>query len=820
SPLLPTMMGMPLEGKHKERVAGIEGEALEKLILKNLRDLITAAAVIRPLIILIEDLHWADTSSITFLESLFKLVKKNQILFINVFRPGHKETGDFIQEFLNENLQEDHITIKINPLIETESRKLIGNLLHNSSLPSEVCEMIIRKTEGNPFFIEEVIRSFIDDGIIEIKGNEFFITEKIHQANIPENINEVILSRVDKLDEKTKDLLKTASVIGRNFYYKVLEEAADTIGELDDRIEYLKDVQLIGESKQKEEIEFLFKHALAQQATYESIIQNTKKELHQKIARSIEKVFTENLHEHYGSLAYHYGKAENTEKTEEYLIKAGDEAMESGASTEAIGFFNKALKTLHNNPEPHIKTEKINQLEEKLAFVYLLKGMNREVVELTSRILPRYGFAIRQYGYAEKLVVIFFAIRIMFFLSRYERVKKRPPTDKEIRIIKLFFCRGYSLITINPTRYIREMLGHLFFARKIDVSKTFTGSSIWATPVVFFTVAGVSFRTSEKALALSKKYLDRKNIVSWVTNKEMEMVHNAMAGKWESDPEQEEFIKACISKGQFFEASIYLLYAAYSYIEKGEFRQAMHLVDTMLDIGDKYENSNLKAESLKIRTLFYLKIRKMDRANETGKEVLGFIKETGHAGFLFAMMCTKAQLQALTGEIEEAAALILKAEESLSKIGRFVIWRSKFFLVKSYVFMKLAKHEKDNKKRNEYWSTSLKASKNAIKSSKMVAPKAVEANRLRAIILWENEKNKAAFKSFKTTIKIGESFNARLELSRTYFELGKFLSDPKTKYNELNGHSVSHYLEKARAMFKDMDLQWDLVEYREFVKKV
>ncbi|MCK4676660.1 MAG: hypothetical protein KAT48_00885 [Bacteroidales bacterium] len=100
-----------------------------------------------------------------------------------------------------------------------------------------------------------------------------------------------ILSRVNKLDEKTKDLLKTASVIGRNFYYKVLEEAADTIGELDDRLGYLQEVQVISKSKKKEDIEFLFKHALAQQVTYESIVLNTKKELHLKIARSIEKVF-------------------------------------------------------------------------------------------------------------------------------------------------------------------------------------------------------------------------------------------------------------------------------------------------------------------------------------------------------------------------------------------------------------------------------------------------------------------------------------------------------------------------------------------------
>ena len=174
--------------------------------------------------------------------------------------------------------------------------------------------MIIRRSEGNPFFIEEVIRSFIDEGLIEVKNNNFIVTERIQFANIPETINKVILGRIERLDEKTKSLLRTASVIGRNFYYKVLEEAAQTIEELDTRLEYLKETQLLNEHKHKEDVEFLFKHALAQQATYDSILQETKKELHLKIARSIEKVFAEKIHEFYGVLAMHYGKAEVMEK--------------------------------------------------------------------------------------------------------------------------------------------------------------------------------------------------------------------------------------------------------------------------------------------------------------------------------------------------------------------------------------------------------------------------------------------------------------------------------------------------------------------------
>ncbi len=172
-----------------------------------------------------------------------------------------------------------------------------------------------------------------------------------------------------------------------NFYFKVLEEAADTIGELDDRIEYLKDVQLIGESKKKDEIEFLFKHALAQQATYESIILNTKKELHLKIARSIEKVFTENLHDHYGSLAYHYEQAKNLEKTEEYLIKAGDEAMKTAASAEAINHYKKVIKILNSDDIQEKDQKKIINIEENLAYAYYAQGLNRNAAELFTKVL-------------------------------------------------------------------------------------------------------------------------------------------------------------------------------------------------------------------------------------------------------------------------------------------------------------------------------------------------------------------------------------------------------------------------------------------------
>ncbi len=168
-PFVATMMGFILEGEARQRVKGIEGEALEKLILKNVRDLLSRAAQIRPIALVVEDAHWADLSSISFMESLFKLSRNHRLLFINVFRPGFKETGEHLKAFVKENLPEHGREITLKPLTEAESAELISNLLNQINLPEDIKNLIIRRSEGNPFFIEEVIRSFIDEGLVEVK---------------------------------------------------------------------------------------------------------------------------------------------------------------------------------------------------------------------------------------------------------------------------------------------------------------------------------------------------------------------------------------------------------------------------------------------------------------------------------------------------------------------------------------------------------------------------------------------------------------------------------------------------------------------------
>ncbi|MCJ7683093.1 MAG: AAA family ATPase, partial [Desulfobacteraceae bacterium] len=342
-PFVATLMGMKLSGRYADRIKGIKGEALEKLIIKNVRELLIKATEVTPLVIVAEDLHWADTTTIELLESLFRLAATQRILFVNVFRPGYKETGDRVTQTIKERLPMYYVEIELEPLDGGMSEALITNMLNIKGIHRAVIGQIVERSGGNPFFIEEVVQSFIDEGAVVLKNGAFEVTDKIGEIAVPHTINDVLMARIDGLEEKTRNLVKIASVIGRNFFYRVLVDVASTIEDIDGRLSHLKEVQLIRERRRMDEVEYLFKHTLVQEAAYESIIHRKRKELHLSVARSIEKIFGDRLHEFYGMLAYHYSRAEDLDMTEEYLIKAGEEALKSSASNEALHYYQEAL---------------------------------------------------------------------------------------------------------------------------------------------------------------------------------------------------------------------------------------------------------------------------------------------------------------------------------------------------------------------------------------------------------------------------------------------------------------------------------------------
>jgi serine/threonine protein kinase len=342
-PFAAALMGMKPVGKHAERIQGIEDREMKKLIMKYMRELMVKSAEQHPLVFIIENLHWADISSIQLLESFFRLAEKHPIFFINALRPGYKETGDHAVKTADLGCSRIHTKIYLQPLETKECEILIRILVRVDHIPPGTAAAITKRTEGNPFFIKEMVQSLLDEGAAKVTGGKFNLTEKFESVTIPKTIQDVLMARIDKLDILTKTLLKEASVIGRCFFHKVLAEVTETPENIDKRLQYLKEAQIIRERTRLGEIEYLFKHPLIREAAYESLLLKKKKYLHLKVAAAIGSVFPGKLSEFYGMLSMHYFRSENPGKAREYLIKAGEEALKPEVSKEAFNYYIDAL---------------------------------------------------------------------------------------------------------------------------------------------------------------------------------------------------------------------------------------------------------------------------------------------------------------------------------------------------------------------------------------------------------------------------------------------------------------------------------------------
>jgi tetratricopeptide (TPR) repeat protein len=815
-PFVATLMGMKLSGRYAERVKGIEGEALEKLILKKVRDLLIMATEINPLVIVAEDMHWADTSSIELMESLFRLAESQRILFVNVFRPGHKETGGRIVETIKENLHDYYVEIMLQPLDKRMSEALINNMLDITDLHHAVMDQIVKRADGNPFFIEEVVRSLIDEGAVVIKDGSYEVTEKIDTVIIPHTIHDVLMARIDRLEEKTRNLVKIASVIGRSFFYRILTEVANTVEDIDNKLEYLKDIQLIREQMRMQELEYLFKHALAQKAAYESILLQNRRELHLRVANSIEKVFKEKLHEFYGMLAFHYSSGDDLDKAEEYMVKAGEEALKASASSEALYYYQEALKLYQKKYRDEISHFKMAMLEKNIALAYQNKGHNVDAIEHFAKALEHFG----EKEPDNKILILFSILTSMISLIKnvYFPSKKenRPPSELENEIIDLMFKRSISLTLIDSTKFFINSLILLKKLIRYKLTEIKNGVEIFSSASMIFSLTGISFRLNRRMLGFIKRYIDESEKKKTFYFEFSRFWLNFLSGNWDIVYYQS-VEEVNLRYGEFYLVSYYLFgYTLYK-IERGDFKDVISLTDKLAEISDTYEDEGAKSLLYDINSKYLMKIRKPYEAlKEIDKEIAynqeHHVSQTPGLIYTFGL---KANIEILTGDLSGAEKTLnyvknLVQKESFLPPIYFIRYLMSQFLFDLNMLEKSVISTDSPIKKSKYRKKSLKSWKRLRAVVRKWAGDRTEAFRLMGVYYWILGKQKQALNWWIKSIKEGERLGARLELSRTYLEVGKRLLEPGSKYKELDGVKAKDYLDRARKQFIDMDLQWDL----------
>lgn len=344
-PYLATLLSLDVPGDLAERVKYLDGEAMGRQVFRTARRYFSCLAEERPLVVVFEDVHWLDQSSAALLEHLLPLVRDLPLLICCVGRPEPQSPMARWLEVAARYYADFHTKIALTPLSPSESTRLIRNLLKVDDLSASLRETILRKAEGNPFFVEEVIRTLIEVGalVFDKTTGRWQVTTQIEHVAIPDTLSGVIMARIDRLDEEMKGVLKLAAVIGRSFFYRVLRSLTHAEQELDRHLGGLQALELVREKSRVPELEYVFKHALVQEAAYESVLLQRRRELHQRVGECIEALFAERLEEFYGLLAYHFTRAEEWQKAQDYLFKAGDQAGKLAADAEALVHYQLAM---------------------------------------------------------------------------------------------------------------------------------------------------------------------------------------------------------------------------------------------------------------------------------------------------------------------------------------------------------------------------------------------------------------------------------------------------------------------------------------------
>ncbi len=344
-PFLASLISLEAKGVYAERVKHLDGEATGHQIYLAARRFFERLAASRPTVLLFEDLHWADQSSALLLEHLLPLVDRLPLLFLITSRPYRQSPLSAFRHVARRDHVGRYTELVLPPLSAADSTQLAHNLLDIDEMPADVRAMIVSKASGNPFFLEEIVRALIDTGAVvyNTADGRWQTTTKVKTLAIPDTVQGVIMARVDRLDRDVRRVLQAAAVVGRSFFYRVLVAVGYVDTALDHHLAELEQVELIRKKQAIPELEYIFKHALAQETTYQSILIRKRRELHAQVGHAIEELFVERLEEFYGVLAYHYASAEQWEKAQEYLFKAGDKAGQVAADSEALAHYQQAL---------------------------------------------------------------------------------------------------------------------------------------------------------------------------------------------------------------------------------------------------------------------------------------------------------------------------------------------------------------------------------------------------------------------------------------------------------------------------------------------
>jgi class 3 adenylate cyclase/tetratricopeptide (TPR) repeat protein len=331
----------------------ISPEARKDRIIEAVRRMALKGSETRPLIMAFEDLHWIDKSSEDFMKDLLENISGARIFLIFTYRP------EFVPTWGGKSY---HNQVTLNRLSNRESLAMVAYLLGTEGIDKGLEELVLEKTEGIPFFIEEFIKSLFEQKIIDKRGDRYRLVKDIEGMIVPSTVQDVLMARIDSLGESAKDVLQTGSVVGREFNQDLIQAVTGlSERELLSDLSVLKDSEFLYERGIYPRSSYIFIHALTQEVAYNSLLSKRRKGIHAAIGKAIESLHARRMDEYYEILAYHYSKSDNFEKAYQYLKLSGNKTTRNYSNWEAFRFYKGAIEVLNQLSDS--KDNKSKQIE-------------------------------------------------------------------------------------------------------------------------------------------------------------------------------------------------------------------------------------------------------------------------------------------------------------------------------------------------------------------------------------------------------------------------------------------------------------------------
>ena len=345
-PYLSQLLDLTVDEDGPNSIQSLGSETLKHQTLQSLSIYFSKVARIQPTVLVLEDVHWADPSSLKAIEEMLALTDRTPLMILLLMRinPNHGSWG--IKLKAETDFPHRYTEIHMRQLPKTDATEFVEQLLGSQALPEELLEVILSRSEGNPFYLEEVVRHLIEQGSIVQENGIWQTTGASGDLGIPDSLHGVLLARIDRLEGAVRSTLQMASVIGKSFQYRLLEAISDGDIDLDGHLSQLQRVDLVWEKARLPELEYIFKHSLTQEAAYSTLLHERRRELHQRVGQALRGIFTDREEEFYGLLAHHFEAAEDHEKALAYLIQAGDKTRHEDAHIEAADYYQRALNML------------------------------------------------------------------------------------------------------------------------------------------------------------------------------------------------------------------------------------------------------------------------------------------------------------------------------------------------------------------------------------------------------------------------------------------------------------------------------------------